>query len=257
MLARTDTLIRPVARHALSTRQRAAIRQAPLRLRALRTSDLDALAQLCGTDKSSRGHNYTPLYRRHFDSRRREVRSVLEIGVGGVTSTSGYDTPVGGQSLRMWVSYFPNAEITGIDINDKSVSGPRIHFEKGDQSDPAFLASVVSKHGPFDVIIDDGSHIGRHIIASFEALWPAVRPGGFYVIEDVALAYHPEWEGGPPGTANTAAELIKSTVDNTLLRFQAPFDPSVAAMHVYGEICFFEKVRHQGYRGSVTTDAIL
>ena len=159
------------------------------------------------------GHNYTPLYHRHFAARRKLVHSVLEIGVGGTSSVEGYEPPAGGQSLRMWSRYFPNASIVGIDIFDKAVSGPRIHFERGNAAEAEFLERVIERHGPFDIVVDDGSHIGREIIASFAVLWEAVEPGGFYVIEDPSLAYHHDWEGGPPGTPGTAAELLKGLID--------------------------------------------
>ena len=160
--------------------------------------DLDALAWRHGTDKSTEHHGYTRYYARHFGSRRHIVKSVLEIGVGGVTSSEGYDTTAGGQSLRMWGTYFPNARILGIDIFAKSVIGERIAFEQGSQSDRNFLRGIIERYGPFDIVIDDGSHIGRDIVASFNALWDAVVPGGFYVIEDLQAAYHADWEGGPP-----------------------------------------------------------
>ena len=96
---------------------------------------------------------------------------------------------------------------------------------------------------PFDIVIDDGSHIGSHIAASFSALWTAVIPGGMYVIEDLPSAYDPLYGGGAPGTPGTAAELIKDAIDDTLLRENDPFRPSIAAMHVYSEIVFFEKVK--------------
>jgi hypothetical protein len=211
-------------------------------LRARSTSDIDALAMHYGSDKSSAGHDYAPQYQQHLGPRRRAVRCVLEIGVGGTSSTAGYETTAGGQSLRMWRDHFPNAQIIGIDIFAKTVEGPRLHFERGDQSDQRFLANLAERYGPFDVIIDDGSHIGRHIIASFEALWDTVRPGGYYVIEDLALAYHRDWEGGAPGTPGTAADLIKRLVDSTLRRHGDPaFVPSIAAMHIYAEIAFFQR----------------
>jgi hypothetical protein len=215
-------------------------------LRARRTSDLDALARYYGTDKSSEHHGYTRLYQRHFRTRRTAVRSVLEIGVGGITSFEGFETTAGGQSLRMWRDYFPNAEIVGVDINEKDVPGARVHFVRGDQSDSAFLQEVVRKYGPFDVVIDDGSHIGRHIQASYAALWGAVTPGGMYVVEDLAVAFHPNYEGGPPGTPGTAVELIKGQVDNTIRRNAeivgvVSFEPPVAAIHLYPEMVFFEK----------------
>jgi len=90
-----------------------------LRLRTRRAADLDPLARLHGTDKSSYVHGYTRLYETHFASRRPTVRRLLEIGVGGITSRRGYETTEGGQSLRMWRDYLPNAEIIGIDIHAK------------------------------------------------------------------------------------------------------------------------------------------
>lgn len=47
----------------------------------------------------------------------------------------------------MWRDYFPGAEVVGIDIHAQAVSGPRIHFEQGDQSDADFLAAVIQKYG--------------------------------------------------------------------------------------------------------------
>jgi predicted O-methyltransferase YrrM len=246
-------MLREAVKRNLTSEQRQMLRErwrlvaaAIVRLRAQRKSDLDALARRYGTDKSSQYHGYTRLYQRHFRTRRVAVRSVLEIGVGGITSFEGFETTAGGQSLRMWRDYFPNAEIVGVDINEKDVRDRRIHFERGDQSDSAFLQEVVRKYGPFDVVIDDGSHIGRHIQASYAALWRAVKPGGMYVIEDLPVAYHPSYEGGPPRTPRTAVELIKAQVDNTVRRYEetigvVSFEPPVAAIHLYPEMVFFEK----------------
>lgn len=203
---------------------------------------LDMLALLYGTDKSSHFHGYTRLYDSHFHSIRRRVRRVLEIGVGGTDSWSGYDTPVGGQSLQMWKTYFPQAEIIGVDIHPKNVTGERVHFEQGDQADAVFLQRLIDKWAPFDIVIDDGSHLGRHIRASFEHLWAAVRPGGYYVIEDLSVSYHPDWEGGPPGTPGTGAEFIKEQIDRTLGRYgDESFDPAVAELHLYADIVFLRR----------------
>ena len=208
------------------------------------TGNLDMLARAHGTDKVSFAHGYTQYYERHLRSRRHQIRSVLEIGVGGTSSYSGYETPAGGQSLQAWRAYFPNAEILGVDIYAKNITGSRLHFEQGDQSDPVFLASLIENYGPFDLIIDDGSHIGRHIIASMDALWEGLVPGGMYVIEDLGTAYHPTWEGGPPGTPNTGAALLKTKLDETLRRELDPFEPPIDEMHVYGEIAFLRKASY-------------
>ena len=68
----------------------------------------------------------------------------------------------------------------------------RVHIFSGDQSDRSFLRSVVGSpeaHDGYDVIVDDGSHVPAHVITSFAALWPLVRPGGVYVVEDTETSY--------------------------------------------------------------------
>ena len=171
-----------------------------------------------------------------------DIRCLLEIGIGGTTSLTGFDTSAGGQSLRMWQDYLPNARIVGIDIARKAVTGARISTEQGDQADVAFLADVARRHGPFDVVIDDGSHLGPDVKASFEALFEHLVPGGIYVIEDSATAYA-TWDGfggGPPGTAGTQMEFLKDLTDHVLRRWwdRDGLGHPISEMHLYDEIVF-------------------
>lgn len=56
-----------------------------------------------------------------------------------------------------------------------------------DQGDRAALTRVVDTHlpgGGIDLVIDDASHILGPTRTSFEVLFPRLRPGGLYVIED-------------------------------------------------------------------------
>jgi hypothetical protein len=57
-----------------------------------------------------------------------------------------------------------------------------------DQSDKAALQSYAQEHGPFDIVIDDGSHEPDHQILSFETLIGYTTK--YYVIEDM----HPNYE---------------------------------------------------------------
>ncbi len=61
----------------------------------------------------------------------------------------------------------------------------------GSQDDPAFLRSVIDEMGSPDIILDDGSHVSDHQKISFETLWPLLKVGGLYVIEDLHTAYFP------------------------------------------------------------------
>jgi hypothetical protein len=125
---------------------------------------------------SKRNHNYLRYYGERFERLRHSARRLLEIGV---------ETP---RSLELWEDYFPNAQIFGMDIDPSCsrVDGGRKKVFIGDQQDPAFLARVVAETGgEFDVIVDDGLHSEKSILTSFAHLFPAVRQGGLYAVEDI------------------------------------------------------------------------
>lgn len=152
--------------------------------------NLTTLAKIYKTDKWGY-HYYTPVYQQWFGALRHTPIKLLEIGVGG------YAKPRhGGDSLRMWKRYFYKGSITGIDLYDKSaLQESRLKIYQGDQTDPAFLKNVSAAEGPFDIIIDDGSHVNSHILKSFETLFPLMPPGGIYVIEDTQTSYWSKYEG--------------------------------------------------------------
>ena len=142
-------------------------------------NDLTKLARYFGTDKEG-AHFYARHYQHHFEPLRWRPLRILEIGVGGLE-----DPRAGADSLRMWKAYFPRAEIIGIDIYDKSFHDERrITTLVGSQIDETFVRGVVRDHGPFDIIIDDGSHFPEHVITTFTFLFPLLKDHGIYVIED-------------------------------------------------------------------------
>ncbi|WP_454021041.1 hypothetical protein [Azospirillum sp. Marseille-Q6669] len=124
---------------------------------------------------SKRNHNYLQHYWTHFRDIAHEVRNVCEIGV----QTD--------RSVRMWEEFFPNATIHGVDIDPdcKRFEQGRIRIHIGDQSDRSFLEKLVAEAGaPFDIVIDDGSHIPRHQIDTFDFLFPRMSEHGVYALED-------------------------------------------------------------------------
>lgn len=167
---------------------------------------LDDLAVKYNIDKSSKKlhHNYTKYYNRYFEGRRREVKSILEIGV------------CTGGSLKMWKEYFPNATVYGIDIQKdcKRLEEDRVKIFIGDQSNKDFLKTVVdSSGGNFDIVIDDGSHYSSHQISSFVYLFPFVKSQGHYIIEDLNTSYWPKYGGGVK-KSGTCVEFLKDRIDD-------------------------------------------
>jgi hypothetical protein len=211
--------------------------------------NLPRLAVVYGTDKWGR-HWYAAHYARHFQHLRRKRITLLEIGIGG------YENPQdGGGSLRMWRRYFPYAQIVGLDFFDKSPHAEkRIRIYRGDQSDEKILQKIVSEAGRPDIIIDDGSHINRHVIKSFEVLFPLLADDGIYVVEDTQTAYWPDTGGSSENlvTAPTSMCLFKSLVDG--LNHEEYIKPGyvptyhdrhIVAVHFYHNLVVIQKGRNR------------
>jgi len=129
-----------------------------------------------GSDKAK--HGYCDFYEAEFGPRAAEVEKVLEIGV------------FNGASHRMWLSFFPNAKVYGLENGqygqeDQWPDSERFIAYGGNQGKLSDLWHVGEEAGPFDLIVDDGGHTMWQQQLSFAALWPYVKPGGWYVIEDL------------------------------------------------------------------------
>lgn len=128
---------------------------------------------------------YLALYEDLFAPLRDQPISLLELGVHS------------GHSLLLWHEFFPHAQIVGLDMRAAPANIPstRVTYVQGRQEDPGALARAARAGGPFDLIVDDASHIGRLTKASFHALFTAhLKSGGIYVLEDIAAsARFPDW----------------------------------------------------------------
>jgi trans-aconitate methyltransferase len=168
--------------------------------------ELNVLGLEFGTDKV--GHHYCFYYERHLDSLRRTPMRLLEIGV------------LAGASLRMWEAYFPLGQITGVDI------APEIVYITDRVTTVTCDVKDFTPSGLYDVVIDDGSHQWPDIIEAHTRLWPAVVPGGWYVIEDLDVQQH-----GLP-----VFGLIAYTVEALAHELG-----DVGELHVYNQIAFLRK----------------
>jgi hypothetical protein len=135
--------------------------------------ELDALAKKFHTDKSSGGHFYTQYYEQILQSKKDNVKSLLEIGIGG------------GGSLKVWATYFPNAQIYALDIHKYKSEIKRIQAFQFNQNNKNKLIETF-KYKTFDIIIDDGGHNGSDILISLDILFNYLINGGYYIIEDMS-----------------------------------------------------------------------
>jgi hypothetical protein len=163
-------------------------------------------------------HGYTPYYDRHLQGRLEESLKVLELGV------------LRGESLQLWASALPNAEIYGIDLEVRMKDTDRIKIFQGDEKDLSFLDRIGREYGPFDMIVDDALHIPDPQKNAFNALWPHVNEGGLYVLEDYHINYMKKYE------KTSAMPTFLAKVKDMMT---APHDAK--GVSFYPNICFVEK----------------
>jgi len=125
------------------------------------------------------------------------ARNILELGM--------WD----GGSIAFWFEYFNPDKHVGVDLQQKEDSEyfKRYTSSRGldqkirtywgiNQSDSAKLRDIVQAEfqGPLDLVIDDASHMYDLTKKSFETLFPLLRPGGLYIVEDWAWGHWAEFQ---------------------------------------------------------------
>lgn len=219
------------------------------KIKLLFAKNLDDMARICGTNKLE-VQNFTRHYDAHFQTLRNQPVTLLEIGIGGWDDAKGYaDSAKGGESLRMWKAYFPKGRIYGIDIEDKRPhEEKRIKTFQGSQDDADFLEKVIAETGPPDIIVDDGSHFTDHIIKSFEILFPLLKSGGIYAIEDLQTSYWTEYNGSEDLNApHTSMNYLKRLTDGINHKeFRTGYEPNyfeknIESLHFYQNLCVIYK----------------
>ncbi|TPN38855.1 glycosyltransferase [Mesorhizobium sp. B2-3-3] len=192
--------------------------------------------------------HYFDVYERHFERFRNRSPVIVEVGV------------YKGGSLEMWRAYFgEGARIVGLDIDPacKAHESEGIEVFIGSQDDTELLDKVVSKYGPIDVVIDDGSHMMDHVLATFEHLYQHVQPYGVYLVEDTHTSYWGDYGGGlrKSGSFMEFAKRKLDEINAHHTRGALPanaFTNSTDSICVYDSVVVFEK-RPQGKRQSIVT----
>lgn len=172
------------------------------RLLSQQGSTLDRMGYVHGTDKASimtrnddsyLAHDYLRYYDFLFQTFRDDAFSLIEFGCQK------------GKSLRMWEDYFPNAEIYGVDLDESTKQNEkgRVHVVIGDATSQETYDTLKAKTGGAFIILDDASHAWGDQRRSFELFWDMVRPGGFYVIEDLVCGTLGAYPAFPPSVQDS------------------------------------------------------
>jgi hypothetical protein len=191
---------------------------------------LDAIGLKHGTDKASSHHNYLSFYESFFWPLQKSELTVLEIGI------------LNGASLATWEEYFVKSKIVGADIDPSTrrFERGRVSVEVVDQSNIEELTRLAVKHGPFDVIIEDGSHMWEHQITSLRTLFPFVKGGGCYIVEDLQTNYGSLQQAYRGVASSTCVDLLKRWVDLRVADAQIPVeDIEDAFLRTYGRAVDF------------------
>ena len=153
-------------------------------MRNLIMDDLTLIAKEYDTDKFS--GDYTGFYDSLFNSNRFDFKKVCEIGVKY------------GGSIKMWLDYFPNADVYAIDAIEECYDCIPKHDRAigffGNTRNRDENKKFEHQHGnEFDLILDDGCHQTSAQQIAFGSFFPLVKSGGFYVIEDILACMNPHY----------------------------------------------------------------
>lgn len=134
-----------------------------------------------GTDKNGPNHRYGDAYERLFEfndtvygrySIRPSIKLMMEVGIAD------------GSSLCAWRDIFSSALCVGLDIHHSDKAhGERIEFHRGDATVQRDCEEAAAGR-QFDFICEDATHLLQDSLLTLLYLWPYVRPGGLYVIEE-------------------------------------------------------------------------
>ena len=122
------------------------------------------------------GHGYDAFYEKLFKENRTKNLNIMEFGIHH------------GDSLAALSSYFPNANIVGVDKNPfstnyKSKRIRTLHCDVSSEKNLESLSNYLNKD--YDYIIDDASHNPIHQKLTLFSMFQNLKSGGIFVIEEL------------------------------------------------------------------------
>jgi hypothetical protein len=198
-----------------------------------------------GSQRKSSDHDFTIMKTRNFFDHYTVLKSenfkkVLELGVYQGGSFVFLD-----QFLQP--DKFVAVELSTVPIPalDKYITrnGDRTRLYYGtSQDDVAKLNQIVSEDfgGQLDLVVDDASHFYEQTKTSFKTLFPTVKPGGLYIIEDWSWSFETVFQEPTndwfeqPSLANIAIDLMEDMA----------MRPLIQSVHIERELIKIRRTMH-------------
>jgi hypothetical protein len=129
-----------------------------------------------------------------------------------------------GGSTAFWFEVFQPQKHVAVDLNTRGDSPYFRHYVESrgladriqtfwstDQADKSRMREIAAAEfaGPLDLVIDDASHLYDVSRESFDALYPLLRPGGLYIIQDWARGHWPAYHSVDSPFASQADTLTR------------------------------------------------
>ena len=121
-------------------------------------------------------HPYSIFYYDFFRAQANDVLKLAEVGI------------LNGSSLKMWRDFFPNSNIFGYDNNDeflKKSASYNFNVSKMDIKYRSSINTALAMNGPFDIIIEDTTHMFDDKIRFIHEAIHHLNPGGHLIVEDI------------------------------------------------------------------------
>ncbi len=133
-------------------------------------------------DQGSAKHGFTELYNMLFQPFRARAIDMLLLGLGGAKAVERGES----DELKMWLSYLSKARIAGLDqAKFKAPKDKRVKLGVCDFNSRTNIAKATAKLDKLDIVLDDATHANMHQQMSFVELFPKLKSGGLYIVEDL------------------------------------------------------------------------
>ncbi|MEM7470919.1 MAG: hypothetical protein AAF340_06150 [Pseudomonadota bacterium] len=205
-------------------------------------TNLTDIADALQLDQGSQKHRFTELYHLLLLPLRQRKLNMVLLGMGNQLEAETGTSP----TVPMWLRYLPKAQITAVDENSfPRLRDPRVSTHKCDFETRGPIGRLAKNLEKVDLVLDDASHLSHHQQHAFVELFPKLKPGGIYLIEDLRFQPKTRETSGYPKTARLFQNFLRS---GTFQHSDAGLEDALNAIRSDFSGCFLHQAQWQNDR---------